>query len=236
MIALNGVTKRFGALEVLHDVSLALRPGAVTALVGPNASGKSTLIKIILGLARADSGEVLVDGVRADAAGEYRRALGYMPQAAQFPENLRVRDVLDLIGSLRPGADRDEELLLAFGLESEMEKKVGTLSGGTKQKVSAAIAFLFNPTVLVLDEPTAGLDPVASGILKDKIQRARAGGRTVLVTSHIIAELEEISDDVAFLCDGSLRFAGPIDQLLLQTRKSKLESAVASLMRAQRIA
>ena len=126
--------------------------------------------------------------------------------------------------------------LLAFGLESEMEKKVGTLSGGTKQKVSAAIAFLFNPTVLVLDEPTAGLDPVASGILKDKIQRARAGGRTVLVTSHIIAELEEISDDVAFLCDGSLRFAGPIDQLLLQTRKSKLESAVASLMRAQRIA
>jgi Cu-processing system ATP-binding protein len=101
--------------------------------------------------------------------------------------------------------------------------------------VSAAIAFLFNPAVLILDEPTAGLDPIASGILKDKIQRTREAGRTVLVTSHIIAELEEISDDVAFLCDGSMRFAGTVHDLLAQTRKPRLESAVASLMRSERV-
>jgi len=235
MITIAGITKHFGPLEALRDVSLTLRPGAVTALVGPNGSGKTTLIKIVLGLSRTDRGELRVNGILADAAGEYRRNIGYMPQAAHFPENLRVRDVLDLISALRKGDERDDELILAFGLKSEMDRKVGTLSGGTRQKVSAAIAFLFSPGVLILDEPTAGLDPVASGILKDKIRRVRAEGRTVLVTSHIMAELEELSDDVAFLCDGRLHFAGPVAQLLAQTHKHHLEPAVASLMRAHRV-
>lgn len=235
MIAVTGISKRFGALDALSDVALSLRPGAVTALVGPNGSGKTTLIKIMLGLARADRGELRVGGVLADANGEYRRTLGYMPQAAQFPQNLRVRDVFELIASLRPTESRDDELICAFGLEAEMNKRVGTLSGGTRQKVSAALAFLFNPGVLILDEPTAGLDPVASGTLKDKIRRARDAGRTILVSSHIIAELEELSDDVAFLCDGRLHFAGPVAELLYQMKKPRLEPAIAAMMRARRV-
>ncbi|HLA89369.1 MAG TPA: ABC transporter ATP-binding protein [Gemmatimonadaceae bacterium] len=234
MIALAGIRKRFGALQVLTDISLAVRPGAVTALVGPNASGKTTLLKIVLGLTRPDAGALLVNGEPADAAGDYRRALGYMPQAARFPDNLRVRDVLALVSALRPGTARDEELIGAFALQREMDKPVGTLSGGTRQKLNAAIAFLFRPALLILDEPTAGLDPVASGVLKEKIRRARAEGRTVVVSSHILAELEELADDVAFLCDGSLRFAGTVAALLARTGETRLEPAIAALMRSAR--
>jgi Cu-processing system ATP-binding protein len=102
--------------------------------------------------------------------------------------------------------------------------------------VNAAIAFLFKPRVLILDEPTAGLDPIASGVLKDKIRRVRAEGCTVLITSHIMTEVEELADDVAFLCDGRLRFAGPVAALLERTKQSRLEAAVAALMLAERAA
>ena len=234
MISFLGLRKRFGALDVLRDVSLDVRPGAVTALVGPNASGKTTLIKILLGLTRADAGDVRIDGGAADIPGAYRSSLGYMPQAARYPENLTVRDVIELVVALRPDAARDEELIGAFGLELAMGKKVGTLSGGTRQKVNAAIAFLFRPAMLILDEPTAGLDPVASGILKEKIRRAREGGCTVLVTSHVLTELEELADDVAFLCDGTLRFAGSVTALLRRTGQVRLEAAVAALMLSER--
>jgi Cu-processing system ATP-binding protein len=234
MIDLTNVRKHFGALDVLHSVSFSARPGAVTALVGPNASGKTTLIKIILRLTRADGGAVWVNGALADARGEYRRMIGYMPQAAHFPENLTVRDVLALVAALRPGVDRDEELIGAFGLAAEMDKKMGNLSGGTKQKVNAAIAFLFRPRILILDEPTAGLDPVASGILKARIRRARENGCTVIITSHVLTELEELADDVAFLCDGSLRFAGSVADLLAHTREKRLEPAIGALMLSER--
>ena len=231
MIRLDGVRKRFGALEALRGVTLALRPGAVTALVGPNASGKTTLIKLILGLARPDSGALTLDGVPADSDGDYRRAIGYMPQSACFPDNLTVRDVIALVTAFRHDAARDEELVTAFRLDDVMDRPVRTLSGGTRQKVSAAIAFLFRPSLLILDEPTAGLDPLASGILKEKIRAARAEGRTVLVTSHVSAELDTLCDDVAFLCDGELRFAGTLAALLRETGQERLEPAIAALMR-----
>ena len=234
MITATGIRKRFGALDVLQDVTLAVRPGAVTALVGPNGSGKTTLIKIVLHLTRPDAGTLTVAGVVADEDGDYRRAIGYMPQAARFPENLRVRDVLELVTALRPGTPRDEELVDAFGLGAEMDKRVGTLSGGTRQKVNASIAFLFRPALLILDEPTAGLDPIAARVLKDKIRSVRGEGRTVLVTSHIMAELEQLADDVAFLCDGKLRFAGSVAGLLAETRERALEDAIATLMRRER--
>ena len=233
MITLDTIRKRFGALDVLQDVSLALRPGAVTALVGPNGSGKTTLIKIVLGLTRADHGTLHIDGRAADEAGAYRSAIGYMPQAAHFPSNLRVGDVLDLVRQLRPGEATDDELGRAFAMDEITNKFVGTLSGGTRQKVNAVIAFLFRPALLILDEPTAGLDPLSAKVLKDKIRAARGEGRTVLVTSHILAELESLVDDVAFLCDGQLRFAGPVADLLGHTGERSLEDAIAGLMRSE---
>ena len=234
MISLESIGKRYGALDVLQDVSLAPRPGAVTALVGPNGSGKTTLIKIILGLTRADHGQLRVAGQPADADGSYRRTIGYMPQAAHFPVNLRVGDVLELVGRLRPGEATDDDLACAFDMPALKDKYVGTLSGGTKQKVNAVIAFMFRPSLLILDEPTAGLDPLSSNVLKEKIRQVRSEGRSVLVTSHIMTELESLADDIAFLCDGHLRFAGPIAALLGRTGEPSLERAIAALMRTER--
>ena len=234
MITFEGIRKAFGDRQVLHDVSVDVEPGRVTALIGPNGSGKTTLIKILLGLARADAGRVHVNGVELDSAGAYRATVGYMPQAAKFPEHLRVREVFDLVTALRPGAPRDEELVESFMLDREWNRQVGTLSGGTKQRVNAAIAFLFRPSLLVLDEPTAGLDPISAGILRDRIQRERDAGNTVIVTSHVMSELEELAQHVAFLCEGRLRFVGSIAELLARTGAKRVEPAIAALMRDSR--
>lgn len=236
MIALDNVRKAFGPRTVLDGVSLALAPGRITALVGPNGSGKTTMIKCILGLARADAGRLLLDGTPADADGAYRARIGYAPQAPHFPANLAVGEVFAMLRALRPGADADETLLDEFSLRAEWETPVGTLSGGWRQKVSLAAAWLFRPDVLILDEPTAGLDPIAAGLLKHAIRLARAEGRTVLITSHILSELEELADDVAFLTDGRLRFAGSVQALLAETGARRLEPAIAALLRGLKVA
>ncbi len=235
MITLDGVRKAYGARPVLDGISLGLLPGRVTALVGPNGSGKTTLIKLILGLARPDAGRILLDGTPIDDEGRYRSRIGYAPQAPRFPENLAVGEVFAMLRALRPGAATDETLLEAFGLRNEWATPVRLLSGGWRQKLSSACAFLFTPDVLILDEPTAGLDPIASGLLKAELRAAREEGRTVLVTSHILSELEELADDVAFLSEGRLRFGGPVAALLAQTGMRRLEPAIAALLRGLRV-
>ena len=235
MITLDNIRKAYAARSVLDGVSLALLPGRITALVGPNGSGKTTLIKCILGLARADAGVLLLDGTAADPDGQYRARIGYAPQAPHFPANLAVGEVFAMLRALRPEATVDESLLDAFSLRAEWQTPVGTLSGGWRQKVSLAAAWLFSPDVIILDEPTAGLDPIAAGLLKQAIRAARAEGRTLLITSHILSELEELADDVAFLTDGRLRFAGPVQALLAETGTRRLEPAIAALLRGLKV-
>jgi len=235
MIALDGVRKAYGARTVLAGVSLGLVPGRVTGLVGPNGSGKTTLIKLILGLARLDAGRILLDGAAIDDDGRYRRRIGYAPQAPRFPENLSVGEVFAMLRALRPHDTSDESLLQDFGLRAEWDTAVGALSGGWRQKVSLACAFLFTPDVLILDEPTAGLDPIAAGVFKQAVRHARDAGRTVLITSHILSELEELADDVAFLSEGQLRFAGPVAALLERTGMRRLEPAIAALLGGLRV-
>jgi Cu-processing system ATP-binding protein len=231
VITLRGVSKRFGALQVLDDVDLTIAAGRVTAVVGPNSAGKTTLIKSLLGLTRIDAGTITIDGAPIDAAGMYREHIGYMPQIARFPENLTGADLFAMMRGLRGGTTtRDEELVTTLGLEPHLHKPLRVLSGGTKQKVNAALAFLFAPPILILDEPTAGLDPVASGVVKDKVLAERARGRTCILTSHIMSELEELADDVAFLVDGRIRFAGPVRVLKRVTRQLSLERAIAHVL------
>jgi Cu-processing system ATP-binding protein len=234
VIEIDGLTKRYGKLAVLRGVELRVGRGRVTAVVGPNGAGKTTLIKSVLGLVRPDAGRIAVDGVVLDGGVDYRARIGYMPQIARFPENLSGAELLALLDGLRGGAAAagplDEELVDGFRLAPELAKPLRTLSGGTRQKVNAAMAFRFRPDLLILDEPTAGLDPVASGVLKDKILAERAAGRTFVLTSHIMSELEELADDVAFLLEGRVRFAGPIADLKRMTRQSSLERAVAQMM------
>jgi Cu-processing system ATP-binding protein len=231
-LAAAGVRKRFGRLQVLDGVDLAIKSGRVTAILGPNSSGKSTLIKIVLGLVRADSGSISVDGMPVGEDPAYRARIGYMPQAARFPENLTGREVVAMLRDLRAHAvPEDDSLFAAFGLAAHLDQPVRVLSGGTRQKLNAAVAFMFRPSVLIMDEPTAGLDPVASGILKMAILQARERGTTVILTSHVLSELEDLVDDVVLLVEGRIVFEGSLLSLRESTREARLERAVATLMR-----
>ena len=232
VVSASGLTKRFGRLQVLRGVDLAIKAGRVTAILGPNAAGKSTIIKVLLGLTRADGGSLAVRGQPVEGDPAYRADLGYMPQHARFPENLTGREVIHLLRDLRGDAvPEDDELFESFALAAELDKPVRALSGGTRQKLNAAVAFMFRPALLVLDEPTAGLDPIASGVLKDKILRARRAGTSIILTSHVLSELQELVDDVVFLLDGRVEFEGSLRHLAEATGETRLERAIASLMR-----
>jgi Cu-processing system ATP-binding protein len=232
-LELAGIRKRFGRLQVLDGVDAVLASGRVTAIVGPNAAGKSTLIKCVLGLVRPDEGQIRVLGEPVGADPAYRRRIGYMPQGAPFPENLTGGEILRMLKGLRGESETDEELIHRFNLGPELAKPIRTLSGGTRQKLNAVVAFLFRPPVVVLDEPTAGLDPLASGILKEKIQETVEQGTTVVLTSHIMSEIEELANEVIFLVEGRVHFQGTMEQLRRTTGEQRLERAVARLMRAR---
>lgn len=230
-IQIANLCKRFGALDVLRSVDLVVRAARVIAIVGPNGAGKTTLIKSVLGLTRPDVGSIEVDGTDVVGCDAYRSRIGYMPQIARFPENLTGAELIAMLKDLR-GRDAvlDTELIDSFGIDAALRQPLRVLSGGTKQKVNAAMAFLFSPEVLVLDEPTAGLDPLASSILKDKILAERGAGKTIVVTSHIMNELEELADDVAFMLEGKTAFVGTLDELKRITCQTTLERAVATMM------
>ena len=231
MVEIKGLRKSFGRLCVLDGVDLSVTRNRVTAIVGPNAAGKTTLIKTILGLTRADSGTIRVNGTTIDGREDYRAHIGYMPQIARFPENLSGADVFAMLKDLRgDSASVDERLIGEFKLDGEISKPLRTLSGGTRQKINAVMAFLFSPELLILDEPTAGLDPVASGVLKARIAEERESGTTFILTSQIMSELEELADDVVFLHDGKVEFAGPIAEIKSLTRQDNLERAIAAMM------
>ncbi|MEO8622748.1 MAG: ABC transporter ATP-binding protein [bacterium] len=230
MIEARGLCKRFGAVDVLRGLDLRIARGRVTAIVGPNGAGKTTFIKSVLGLTRPDAGTLTFDGTTIGNDEAYRARIGYMPQIARFPEHMTGEELLHLLRDLRGGDAVNEWLIDAFGLRGELKKRLRVLSGGTRQKVNAVAAFLFSPDLYVLDEPTAGLDPVSAGILKGHILRERANGHTVLLTSHIMSELDELADDVIYLSDGQVRYSGALDALKDSMGHVNLERAIAALM------
>jgi Cu-processing system ATP-binding protein len=235
MIRIQHLSKSFGNLRVLDDVSLEIQPGSVTAVLGPNASGKSTLIKCILGLVNPDQGKILVNGDAIAGQWHYRSKVGYMPQIARLPEHLTVAELFAMLKDLRDNeGDTDIELYARYELGEMGQKQLGTLSGGTRQKILAAVAFLFSPSVLILDEPTVGLDPVATTILKDKVRKERASGCTILLSSHLVNEVEELADHVVYLQDGKPSFVGTMDEIKRRTAESRLDRALVRIVEASR--
>ncbi|MEO7996511.1 MAG: ABC transporter ATP-binding protein [Gemmatimonadaceae bacterium] len=232
MIVANKLSKKYGQSVVLRLLDVTIRPHRVTAIVGPNGTGKTTFIKSVLGLVRPDAGELWFDGERILSDPGYRARIGYMPQIARFPENLTANEFLNFLTDLRGETTEREELIQLFNLQSQMNKQLRVLSGGTKQKVNAVAALMFAPDLYILDEPTAGLDPVAAGVMKQLIQRERARGRTIIITSHIMSEIEELADDIVYLTDGQAAFSGTVSDLRASTAQTTLERAVATLMRA----
>ena len=233
MISAKNITKTFGKLVALDNVSIECGRGECVALIGPNGSGKTTLIKTFLGMVVPDLGTISYNGKDIRQDSNYRRNIGYMPQIGWYPENMTIGQVLDMMCDIREckkGRQADEELVDAFELRTMMKKRMRTLSGGTRQKVSASLAFLFNPDVLILDEPTAGLDPVSSEILKEKIRKEKENGKLVLITSHILSELDDLVTEVIYMQDGKLKFHKSFEALQHQTGEVKLNKAIASIM------
>lgn len=235
MIRLENINKRFKKLSALNEISANFEKGQVISLIGPNGSGKTTLIKSILGMVKPDSGKILFRDEYINGGFEYRKYIGYMPQIGRYPDNMKMGQLFDMLKNIRalPEEELDNELIKQFDLCSMFEKPMRTLSGGTRQKVSAAIAFLFNPEVLILDEPTAGLDPLASEMLKEKIKKEKLKKKLILITSHILSDLDELTTHVMYMQDGRMLFLKNIETLREETGEIKLGKAIASIMKGE---
>lgn len=229
MLALAGVWKRYGAVLAVRDATLQAPPGEITAVVGPNASGKTTLMKIVLGLVRPDRGQVLWQGRPLHARSGFQHLLGYMPQSPTFPANLTPGEVVQIVAELRgEGLRRFEELAEEFRLTPFWHRPIGDLSLGTRQKLSAVLALGVRAQVLVLDEPTVGFDPAAAIVFRRQSAARKQEGATVLFVSHLIQEVDSVADRVVFIDEGQIRFSGTRRELEARTGQRSLEEAVLS--------
>lgn len=237
MIIATNVSKKFGRLKALDNISVTCNKGECIALIGPNGSGKTTLIKCILGMVVPDSGFITFNGQNILHSWQHRSHIGYMPQIGRYPDNMSIKQVVDMIKDMRKSdADTlDEDLALAFCLDGLLDKRMRTLSGGTRQKISAYLAFLFNPDVLILDEPTAGLDPLSAEMLKEKIIKEKNKGKLVMITSHILSELDDLVTQVIYMNEGKLAFHKNINDLKADTGEQKLSKAIAGIMQKSSI-
>ncbi len=235
MIRIENISKRFRRLQVLDKISASFEKGQVVSLIGPNGSGKTTLIKCILGMVRPDNGTITVQDQRINGHPSYRREIGYMPQIGRYPDNMKVGHLFSMLQNIREVKDEatDRELIRGFELEKISGKSMRTLSGGTRQKVSAALAFFFDPSILILDEPTAGLDPLSSEILKEKILREKKKGKLILITSHILSDLDELTTHIMYLQEGKLQFFKDIETVQEETGELRLGKAIARIMKGE---
>lgn len=206
MIAFDHIHKRYGSTVAIHDLSLTVEPGETLALVGPNGAGKTTLIRMLLGLVRPSAGSARVGGHDVQRDGIAARSqIGYLPQRAVLYANLTVGENLGFLGQLRGVASaRVADTIALLRLGELANRPVRELSGGTLQRLGLAQALLADPPVLVLDEPTISLDPLSVATFKTLLRQLRAAGKTVLLSSHILGDVQELADRVAILDHGRL--------------------------------
>lgn len=231
MIKIEELYKTFKENTVLKGINLDISGSGVFAILGPNGSGKTTLIKCILGMVFADSGSIVFNGTSINRYWSYRYQMDYLPQIANFPPNLTVNELIAMIKDLRNSKTQsDVELIELFHLSPYLNKKLGNLSGGTKQKVNLLLTFMFDSPVIILDEPTTGLDPTTLLTLKALIKKEKRKGKTILVTSHIMSFVEDIADEIVFILEGKIYFKGSIASLKTHTAQEDFEHAIASLL------
>ena len=233
MIEIKNLTKKFNKFTALNQVNIHFNDGHSVALIGPNGCGKTTLIKCILGLNVVEDGDILVNNESVKEHYLYRKNIGYMPQIGRYPENMTIAQTIQMIKDTRKVSENelDTELLEAFELESIFDKKMRTLSGGTTQKVSAVLAFLFNPNIIILDEPTAGLDPLASEILKNKIIKEKNKGKLIIITSHLLSELDDIVSEIVFMNEGKVIVHQSVEELMTERKTEKISESIISILK-----
>jgi len=235
MIEIKNLTKKFNKFTALQNINLECKKGHSIAFIGPNGCGKTTLIKCILGLNVVESGDILVGGNSVKKDFLYREKIGYMPQIGKYPENMTIGQTIKMIQDNRKNVENiDTELLEAFELTKLYDKKMSTLSGGTTQKVSAVLAFMFHPEIIILDEPTAGLDPLASEILKNKIIKERNNGKLIIITSHLLSELDDMVNEIVFINDGKVLVHQSVEDLKAETQQTKISDAITNILKNMR--
>jgi Cu-processing system ATP-binding protein len=229
MIRITGLYKNFGRNQILSGTDLSIKNGGIYAVLGPNGSGKTTLIKCILGMVIPSKGEIEVHGNTIKKNWKYRQEINYLPQIANFPGNLKVYELIAMIKDLRQKPSQEDRLISVFGLQPYLNIKLSSLSGGTRQKVNILLAFMFDSPLIILDEPTTGLDPAALISLKKLIKKEKEQGKTILITTHIMQVVEEMADTIVYLLEGKIYFKGTVGELKTLTKENNFDQAIAAI-------
>ena len=214
-IVVTGLTKRYGSRTAVEDVGFEVRSGEIFGLLGPNGAGKTTILECLSGLRQPDSGSITVDGVdmlARPASGRLR--LGVVLQSTALQDRITPREALRLFGAFYPAAVSADSLLARFSLSEKADAAYETLSAGQKQRLALALAFVHEPDVFLLDEPTAGLDPQARRELHQEIRRLQAEGRAVLLSTHALDEAHLLCDRLAILRGGKIVATGAPEELI----------------------
>lgn len=229
MIQIQNLSKTYRKKTVIRNFDLEIQKGLITALVGPNGSGKTTLLKCILGLTFPDKGSKLLLADSEYLNKEGINEIGYMPQTPLFPQNLKVKEILEILEDLEK-----EKCIFMEKLKQELEikqfenKYFGELSGGMKQKVNILQCFSSEKKFYIIDEPTASLDPHISFYLKNLLKERKTMGSSILFTSHIMSEVDEIADRVVVLVEGKLILHETPKEILDKSKASNMEEALRS--------
>ncbi|MBD5490389.1 MAG: ABC transporter ATP-binding protein [Lachnospiraceae bacterium] len=227
MLYINDLTKNYGSFTAVNHLSLHIPEGDLFGFVGPNGAGKTTTIRIVCGLLRASSGSVRIGGTAAAVGSKtMKRMIGYVPDFFGVYDNLKVREYMDMYGSMYGMDSRDiarltDDLLELVNLSDKKEEYVDTLSRGMKQRLCVARALLHNPKLLILDEPSSGLDPRARVEMKELLKNLHSMGKTIVISSHILSELSEMCNSIGIMNCGQLITAGRIEDIMQQISGGK---------------
>jgi ABC-2 type transport system ATP-binding protein len=214
VVSIRSLGKDFGSVRAVRDLTCDVRTGGVTAFLGPNGAGKTTTLRMLLGLVRPTAGVALIGGQRYEQLAQPRRVVGAVLEHTGFHPDRRARDHLRLAAQASGIAgSRVDEVLDQVGLTNEAHRRVGGFSLGMRQRLGLAAALLGDPQVLVLDEPSNGLDPAGMAWLRELLRGLAGEGRTMIVSSHVLSEVAQTADHVVILHEGQLRFAGPLGEL-----------------------
>ena len=230
-VEVRGLTKSFGRVAAVRDMSFTAPAGKVTGFLGPNGSGKTTTLRMVLGLVRPDEGEAVIGGVRYSRLELPRRTVGALLEATSFHPGRRARDHLRVLAEAAGvSGSRVDEVLDQVDLTSSARRRVREFSLGMRQRLGLASALLGDPQVLLLDEPANGLDPAGIAWLRGLLRGLADEGRTVVVASHVLSEVAQTVDHVVIVSDGQLRFDGPLGEI--GGTNNELESAFLKLTAA----